>query len=58
MVSSSQDLVRRQTRKFTEQVDKLVMADTVIEQLIVDNHNLTLQLHSLREMNAMNVTKL
>jgi len=58
MVSSSQDLVRRQTKKFTEQVDKLVMADTVIEQLIVDNHNLTVQLNRLKEIDKFDVTQL
>ena len=48
LVTSSQELVRKQTIKFMEQVGKLVMADTIIEQLIVDNDNLTMKLNSLR----------
>ena len=34
--------------KYKEQVDKLVMSDTIIEQLIVDNDNLTVKLNSLK----------
>ena len=38
----------KQTLKFNEQVDKLVMSDTIIEQLIVDNDQLTSRLRNMR----------
>ena len=44
LVASSQDMLRKQTLKFKEQVDKLVVSDTIIEQLIVDNDQLTSRL--------------
>ena len=49
LVASSQGLVRRQNRRFLEQVDKLVLADSVIEQLLVDNDRLTERLGRLGE---------
>ena len=56
LVTSSQELARKQTLKFKEQVDKLVMADTIIEQLIVDNDNLTGKLNSLRGKSSVTDT--
>jgi hypothetical protein len=37
-------MLRKQTLKLKEQVDKLVVSDTIIEQLIVDNDQLTSRL--------------
>ena len=37
-------MLSKQTMKFKEQVDKLVVSDTIIEQLIVDNDQLTSRL--------------
>jgi len=48
LVSSSQELVRKQTMKYKDQVDKLVKSDMIIEQLIVDNDILTGKLYSLK----------
>jgi hypothetical protein len=44
LVSSIQDMLRKQTLRFKEQVDKLLVSDTIIEQLIVDNDQLTSKL--------------
>jgi len=41
LVASSKDVLRQQTVKIKDQVDKLVISDTIIEQLIVDNDELT-----------------
>lgn len=49
LVSSSQSLVRKQNRRFLEQVDKLVLADSVIEQLLVDNDRLTGEINRMRD---------
>ena len=46
-------MLRKQTQKFREQVDKLVMSDTIIEQLIVDNDQLTSRLINV----TVNVTE-
>ena len=37
-------MLRKQTLKLKEQVDKLVVSDTIIEQLIMDNDQLTSKL--------------
>ena len=44
LVAWNQDMLSKQTMKFKEQVDKLVVSDTIIEQLIVDNDQLTSRL--------------
>ena len=44
LVACNQGMLRNQTLKFKEQVDKLVVSDTIIEQLIVDNDQLTSRL--------------
>jgi len=49
LVSSSRGLLRKQNKRFLEQVDKLVLADSVIEQLLVDNDRLTNELGKLKE---------
>ena len=67
LVSSSRGLLRKQNKRFLEQVirdmvimrmansrdyskvDKLVLADSVIEQLLVDNDRLTDELGRLKE---------
>ena len=49
LVASSKDLLKQQTAKIKDQVDKLVMSDTIIEQLIVDNDQLTTKLINLKQ---------
>ena len=49
LVSSSQELVRKQTRRYMEQMDKLVMSDTTIEQLMVDNKKLTEEINVIKQ---------
>ena len=41
--------MRQQTVKIKDQVDKLVMSDTIIEQLIVDNDELTNKLSNRKQ---------
>ena len=53
LVSFTQDMLRKQTLKFKKHVDKLVLSDTIIEQLIVDNDQLTIKLINL----TINVTE-
>lgn len=48
LVNSSQALVTRQNRKFMEQMDKMVTADSVIERLLVDNNHLTSELKKMK----------
>ena len=48
LVSSSQALVTRQNRRFMEQMDKMVTADSVIEKLLVDNNHLTSELKKMK----------
>ena len=40
----TQQLVRQQASKLKDQVEKLVLSDNVIEQLIAENENLTFKL--------------
>ena len=49
LVASSKDVLRQQTVKIKDQVDKLVMSDTIIEQLIVDNDELTNKLINIKQ---------
>ena len=49
MVTSSREMLRQQTAKFKDQVDKLVMSDTIIEQLLIDNDKLTKNLISIEQ---------
>ena len=49
MVTSSREMLRQQTVKFKDQVDKLVMSDTIIEQLIIDNDQLSKSLISIEQ---------
>ena len=48
LVNSSQALVTRQNRRFMEQMDKMVKADSVIEKLLVDNNHLTSELKKMK----------
>ena len=50
LVASSKDLLKQQTAKIKDQVDKLLMSDTIIEQLIVDNDQLTTKLINLKQV--------
>ena len=49
MMTSSREMLRQQTAKFKDQVDKLVMSDTIIEQLLIDNDKLTKNLISIEQ---------
>ena len=55
LVNSSQALVTRQNRRFMEQMDKMVTADSVIEKLLVDNNHLTSELKMMK--NKFKVSK-
>jgi hypothetical protein len=44
LLAFNQGMLRKETQKFKSQVDKLVLSDTIIEQLIVDNDQLTSRL--------------
>ena len=49
LVTSSQALVTRQNRQFIQQMDGMVAAGTVIEQLLQDNRTLTQQLKNIKK---------
>ena len=49
MVAASKEMLRQQTVKFKDQVDKRVMSDTIIEQLLVDNDQLSKNLISIEQ---------
>ena len=49
LVGSSKEMLRQQTIKFKDQVDKLVMSDTIIEQLLVDNDQLQKNLVNMKQ---------
>ena len=49
LVASTKAVLRQQTVKFKDQVHKLVMSDTIIEQLIVDNDHLTSKLINMKQ---------
>ena len=46
-VSLTQELVKKQSRQLQEQVEKLVLSENIIEQLIAENENLAFKI-SLR----------
>ena len=54
LVNSSQALVTRQNRRFMEQMDKMVTADSVIEKLLVDNNHLTSELKKMKNKFKVN----
>ena len=47
--------LRKQTVKFKEQVDKLVMSDAIIEQLLIDNDQLTSKLINIENSHKRDV---
>lgn len=47
LIKSGQDINRRQILKNQEQVEKLVLSENVIEQLVAENETLTIQLELL-----------
>jgi len=57
LVLSSQDLLKKQTRKYMEKVDKQVMADTNIKKLITDNQKLTEEIKVIKKQWEMNDKK-
>ena len=42
-------MLRKRNLKFKDQVEKLVMSDTIIEQLLVDNDQLTSRLINMNK---------
>ena len=46
-VISTQELVRKQSKQLQDQVEKLVLSENIIEQLIAENENLAFKI-SLR----------
>ena len=48
LVSSSQELLARQSRRFMKDLDKLVMTDTNIRGLITQSDNITAAVSELR----------
>ena len=46
-VSQTQELVKKQSKQLQEQVEKLVLSENIIEQLIAENENMAFSL-SLR----------
>ena len=49
LVFTSQELVRKQTRKYMEQVDKLISSDAVLEKLCQDNQVIMEQLKEIKK---------
>ena len=49
LVISSQELVRKQTRKHAEQMDKLVSSDTLLDKLCSDNLNIMNQRREIKK---------
>ena len=49
LVISSQELVRKQTRKHAEQMDKLVSSDSLLDKLCSDNLNIMDQLREIKK---------
>ena len=55
LVTSMKEELRKQTVKFKEQVDKLVMSDAIIEQLLIDNDQLTSKLINIENSHKRDV---
>lgn len=49
LVSATQDMVRKQTKKYTDQLDKLAVSDRIIRQLVAENDQLAFAIQSLQE---------
>ena len=49
LVISSQELVRKQTRKHAEQMDNLVSSDSFLDKLCSDNLNIMDQLREIKK---------
>ena len=49
LVSSSQDLLRKQVKRYMDQMEKLGMSDRGIEKLISDNQKLIMELHVIKQ---------
>ena len=47
---SSQELLRKQVKRFMDQVEELEMSDRVIEKLIDDNQKLAEEIQVTKEM--------
>jgi len=54
LVFTSQELVRKQTRKYMEQVDKLISSDAVLEKLCQDNQIIMEQLKEIKKKLTLN----
>ena len=55
LVTSMKEELRKQTVKFKEHVDKLVMSDAIIEQLLIDNDQLTSRLINVKNSHKRDV---
>ena len=49
LVSSSQELLRKQVKRYMDQVEELEMSDRVIEKLIDDNQKLADEIQVTKE---------
>ena len=49
LVSSSQDLMRKQTRLYMEKMDKLVMMDKDVEQMMTENKTLASKIKMMKK---------
>ena len=49
LVSSSQELLRKQVMRFMDQVEELEMSDRVIEKLIEENQKLVEAIQEIKE---------
>ena len=49
LVSSYKEIVRKQTMMYMERMDKLVMMDTNIEQLMTDNKKLARKISTMKK---------
>ena len=49
LVSSSQELLRKQVKRYMDQMEELEMSDRVIEKLIEENQNLVEAIQEIKE---------
>ena len=56
LIKSGQDINRKHIQRNYEQVEKLVLSENVIEQLVSENETFRLQLELLTNKQQLNVT--
>ena len=49
LVSTSQELLRKQVKRYMDQMEKLDMSDREIEKLISDNQKLTMEIYVIKQ---------